>query len=367
MSRKLVDQRIEEIKSLLSGASVKAAADGVETKAGEVTHTTNTGNGAELIPDSVLLNEIISLIPTYSSLLAMLPGYHGSNMPKSATVPVLGEAGFFEGETEWNDSGSGDNIFDGVIANGTPKTGEITINQKQLVLRIPISNAMLNYSQIDVEAWIKGLIARSAARTIESMIFNADPNSTGNINGTWNAKAHWALGHTGLRRTALDQGATLDVGTLDTTDIFTLNDRLGDMAANPDDVIFAMNRSTNNRMSSDPQFTESYKSGKDSTIHTGAVGNILGSDVFIARDLWKTAADGKVSATPANNVKGSIVTFNKVAVQYGYGQEFNIDVVKVPAKGIMLIGYFDFGFAIASKLAGQTDPSVVYGYNITLL
>lgn len=364
MSKKLVDQRIDEIKALLNGET-KSAGEGVETKAGEVVHTTNTGYGAELVPDSVLLNEIISLIPTYSSLLAMLPGNHGTNMPKSAKVPVLGEAGFFEGEDEWTDNGDG--IYDGVKGNSKGATAEIEINQKQLVLRIPISNAMLNYSQIDVETWIKGLIAKSAARTIESMIINADPATTGNINGTYNAKAHWALGHTGLRKTAFDQSSTLDIGTLDTTDIFTLNDKLGDMATNPDDVIFLMNRSTNNKLSSDAQFVEAYKSGRDSTINTGAVGNLLGSDVFIARDFWKTAANGKVSATAADNVKGGVLAFNKVAVQYGFGQEFNIEVVKVPAKGIMLIGYFDFGFAIASKLAGQTDPTVALGYDVTLL
>lgn len=360
-----IDKRISEIKEVL-GLSEKAHTVGAETKAGEVMHTTNAGAGAELVPENVLLNEVINLIPTYSSLLSALPGNHGANMPKSATVPVLGEVGFFEGEGEWQDNGDG--LYDGVVGNGKAATGEIVIDQKKLVLRIPISDDQLRYSVKNVEEWVKTLIAQSAARTIESMIINSDlDGDINNLTGAGNAKHHTRLGHVGLRSKALaDATMKYDMGAMDATDFFAVMNILGDLAANPADVLYLLSRSTLNKASTIDTFLEAYKSGKDSTIHTGAIGNLLGSDVFVARDFWKTNATGAVDAVGANNVKGGVIALHKSAVQYGFGQEFKLEVVRVPAKGIMLIGYFDFGFSIVNKLAGQTDPSIGIGYNATL-
>lgn len=362
-----IDKRISEIKEVL-GITPKAL-EGAETKANEVMHTTNNGAGAELIPENVLLNEVVNLIPTYSSLLSALPGNHGTNMPKSATVPVLGEVGFFQGEDEWtNNSTADEGIYDGVVGNGKPATAEISINQKKLVLRIPISDDQLRYSVKNVEEWVKSLIAQSAARTIESMIINADVDGDiNNLTGAGNAKHHTRLGHVGLRSVALaDATMKYDMGAMDATDFFALNNILGDLAANPADILFLMSRSTLNKASTIDTFLEAYKSGKDSTIHTGAIGNLLGSDVFVARDFWKTNATGVIDAVGTNNVKGGVIAMHKSAVQYGFGQEFKLEVVRVPAKGIMLIGYFDFGFSIVNKLAGQTDPTVALGYNATL-
>jgi hypothetical protein len=41
------------------------------------------------------------MLPKYSSLINLLPGNHGNNMPISAKVPVIGDANLFSGNAEW--------------------------------------------------------------------------------------------------------------------------------------------------------------------------------------------------------------------------------------------------------------------------
>ena len=62
-----------------------------EQKANEVMHTTNTGFWKETVPVNVLLDPALDMLPKYSSLINLLPGNHGNNMPISAKVPVIGD------------------------------------------------------------------------------------------------------------------------------------------------------------------------------------------------------------------------------------------------------------------------------------
>ena len=73
-----------------------------EQKANEVMHTTNTGFWKETVPVNVLLDPALDMLPKYSSLINLLPGNHGNNMPISAKVPVIGEASLFQGNSRFN-------------------------------------------------------------------------------------------------------------------------------------------------------------------------------------------------------------------------------------------------------------------------
>ena len=77
-----------ELNNLLSAQGLK-----LQKNANEVLHTTQTGYGAELVPDQILSMNVIDMTPQFGSFLNMLPGYHGSNMGKKETVPVIGDEG----------------------------------------------------------------------------------------------------------------------------------------------------------------------------------------------------------------------------------------------------------------------------------
>jgi len=337
--------------------------------ANEVMHTGNTGYGAELIPTDVLMGELVDLIPKYATFLGQLPGFHGTDMPVSAKVAVIGEAGFFYPNSEPTTGALGP------VGQATHRlaTGEVTITQGQFIAKIALSKRELNYSITDLEALIKRRLAESAARTIEALIINADaePGATGNVNkddGTPSATTDYYMEQDhGLRELGINgSGTAVAGGTFDMGDLVGAMNILGDLAANPADLLWLFNRATYNEALLLDEFSKANERGAASVIAGNAISNIYGADLFIARDLPKTEADGKVSATPSNNTKGQIVLFNKNSVQYGYGQPLEIDVEKVAGKGVNIVATFEFGFTVAQKLAGQADSSVAVVRDITL-
>jgi len=70
-------------------------------------------------------------------------------------------------------------------------TGDITITQYNLIVSVDISNQELAYSIVDLQAKILEKLSKSFTRTIESVIVNADPetSTTGNVNSDDQAPA----------------------------------------------------------------------------------------------------------------------------------------------------------------------------------
>ena len=170
----------------------------------------------------------------------------------------------------------------------------------------------------------------------------------------------------GIRKVAIDGSLTTNVGTLAFQDLIDTRKLLGAYSANPRDCLWIFNQDTLNKSLGLSEFLEAYKNGQSSTIFTGALSNILGSDIIVIEDFGLTEADGKLSTTPGNNTLGGFSYIYKPAIQYGFGQSIEIEASKIPGKGVQLTGTFEFGFAIAQKLAGNTASSVALGINATV-
>ena len=375
MLKKLLDQIVEIKKIQLTEEEEKSITDLLETKANEVEHTTNTGYGKELVPVNVLSDTIMNIIPTYGSFLnAFTVGFHGNNMWASVKVPIKGEINFAQGVAEWTTGA-------GVLIQGTNKlaTDEVTITQYQLQASVDISRKLINHSVGDIISFVTEDMGKQFARTIQSAILNADPNTStaGNVNSydaaaattyaaTGWANDHRALGYTGLRCAALagTSGTDyVDVGTLDITDFFTTRGKMGLYSIALQDLVLIMDYVSYNKALTITEFLQYFINGQKSTVVTGAISQIGAVDLFVSREFPKTYTTGLVSATAANNTKGGFLYVYKPAVQRGYGQPVEIDVVKVPGKGYQVIGTMEFGFTIVNKKAGATDPTVVLAYD----
>lgn len=368
MSKKVFN--IEEAKEVLgiTGASVVAMQDkhidGAETKgADDVMHTTNEGHGKELVPQVAFASSVIDETINSSTLLSALPGYHGENLPANLQVPVIGDFGYMQNAPEYTATDGNLNYN-----YSLPNTAMITLQSQKLIMTVPVSYEMLERG-MDIEGYIRKGVASSWSKTIESILINAD-NTTGtsNINAkgeTVNAGdlRHW-FRPAGLRKTAIEQTTTFDIGALDETDLFDLVGGLGDKASNPADCLFIMNRRTALKVSQIPTLKQAYASGRASTLVKGMETNILGSDIHITRELALSTEDGSVSKTPSENTKGSILYINKFAPQFGF-TNIRIEVKKIEGYGYHFVVTGYFAHAIASKLVG-TDPSVALGRNITL-
>lgn len=375
--KKIAQIKEVEVTPEIEAESEKKIAE-MRQKSNEVEHTTNTGYGKELIPTNLLTDMVLEMVPQYAGILnAFMVGFHGNQMGKSVIVPILGEIPFAQGNAEWTTGA-------GAIAQGKQlvPTADVTITQYNLIVSVDVSNEELAYSVVDLQSKILNKMAQTFTRTIESAIVNGDPetSSVGNVNSddqaaaTTFASTGWAadhrlLGRTGLRKTALAGTVNVDyadLGTLDMDDFFTLRGLMGMYSTALNELVLILDHKAYNASLGISEFLEFQKNGKNSTAITGALANIAGVDLFVHRDFPATEADGKASKTSSNNIKGSILYVWRPAVQRGYGKNgLDITVVKVPGKWYQFIGTMDFGFAIANKKAGMTDPAVVLGINVS--
>lgn len=342
----------------------------VETKANEIMHTGNTWAGAELVETERMSKDILDMVPSYSSLLPLLPGDHGMGLAQSETLPIVGELPLFRGNSEWTgapmddpDGTDGDKLV----------TGEVTINQGMFYLEVPISKRLLNYSVVDLYKVVVEKIQKSAGRTLDAVMLNGDTALTGNVNrdgfdfATLTAKQRDAYYYlqidNGLRKLGIAN--SIDIGALDEDDLSDLTENLGQYGDDEENLLFVTSNKVRNKVRKFDTFKDASKNGDGSTVNGKKVTQVWGIDLVTNRDNPSLAlASGKVHNTTGNTT-GQIQLLWKPAVQYGFGQEMDFEIKKVAGKGIILVVTFEFGYAIVSGKAGQ-DSTVATGRNITL-
>ena len=343
--------------------------------ANEVMHTTNTGAGEEFVEPEKLSDKVFDAVPRYSTFMNALPGNHGNQLSEIESRPIIGDLGFFQGGTERTDQPTTNPLN----PTGTAPTAKVQINQKQYVMRIDLSDQLRNFqvgSAGSLEALLTQKMGQAMARTVEGVVLNGDTVTTANtninlINGTPGGTEYY-LKANGIRKEVIgDSDSEVNVGTLAFEDYIDVMSKIGDYAANPEDVLHIVNRSVYNKSLGLTEFKDASQNGKASTIHTGAIANVLGSDLYIARDLGKATATGEVSGTASSNSTGQMLAMWKYAVQYGFGgkvesQPLRMMIHNFGSQGIQLEAWFYFGFGLVNKDAGQTDPSFGYGRNVTI-
>lgn len=367
-----------DLEALLKKAGI---GKGLEKKANEVMHTTNTGYGAEFIPSEVFASEVFDIIPERARLLPLLPGSHGRNLPKVYTAPVVGVSVgdlLFQGKNEWTTGYAYQTEDDHGISKAA--TQNITLTQVPFICEVNISDSQLKYNAVNTEEYVKQRIAEGMAYTVDSVIINGDSETgaTGNVNSddqapaTTFASEGGALYHAlmidgGIRERAINGSYTNNVGTLAAEDYATILGLLGDYSERPEDCLFIQPTSVTAKMRTLDEFELVTNIGLDQAmIKSGRLPTPYGVDVLSHRAVPKTEADGKKSATGSNNTKGQILGLYKPAVQYGFGQDFFLEVVRVPGYGWRLVATFDFAFKIVDSANSLTSPTVAAGINITV-
>lgn len=366
-----------DLVALLNKAGV---GKGMEKKANEVMHPSNTGYGAEFIPDEVFASEIFDLIPQRARLLPLLPGNHGTRLPKTYTSPVIGlSVGdlLFQGKNDWTTGTASETEND--HSQSKAATQQVQLSQVSFICEVDISDAQLRYNAVNTEEYVKRRLAEGMAYTVDSVIINGDSETgaTGNVNSddqapaTTFAASGGALYHAlmidgGIRERAINNSYTSDLGTLAAEDYSTLLGILGEYAERPEDCLFIQPSSVSNKTRTLDEFEDASKYGSNDLIKRGIIPTPYGVDILQHRAVPKTEADGKMSATGGNNTKGQILAVYKPAIQYGFGQDFFLEVVRNPGYGWRLVATFDFAFKIVDSGASLTNPTIAAGINITV-
>jgi len=358
----------KESLQLLANMGVDMKAFNLEMETNSQMDSSTSGSGEELVPDDVLGKEVMDLSLTFGTFLPSLPGNHGTGMEKVQTVPLIGDVSFFAGGAEKTTG-----VFANIEGNTVVPTDDITINQKQYVMRIDITDQLSKFNVMGAEKFesmLKDKIAKSMARTIEASIINGDivTASTGNVNlddSTPPSPSYYLKGD-GLRKVAIGASQTNNVGAMDEADFLTAIKDMGEYSSDKANLLWLFNSETYTKALGLDAFQNANERGKGSTIEGNAITNIYGIDLYTPRDLKLAEADGKQSTTAGNNTLGQFQLLWKPAVQYGFHGNLNMKLYDFGAQGYQLEAWFYFGYAIANKLASMSDPSIVTGINVTV-
>jgi hypothetical protein len=344
---------------------------GLEKKANEVMGTSNTGYGAEFVPDEVFAKEILDIRTNRPGFLPLLRGFHGSGLPKTLTVPVIGLSvgdQEFDGKSEWN-TGTASQTEDDHTVSKAP-TQQVQLVQKGFIAEVNISDDQLAYNAANTEEYVKNRLREGVALTVEKLIVNGDTTNaaTGNVNSddADPADSKYYLKADGAIKKALAGSYDVNIGTLDYDDYAALLGKMGEYATNPDDVLFLQSIKVTLKALQISSFLTVQNSGDRATIQSGLRPTPFGSDMFTTRAVGLAEADGKQSATSSNNTLGRIVAMHKAAAQFGFGQDMKIEVVRVPGYGWRIVCSFDLGLNFVDAGTGLTDATVALGRNITV-
>ena len=334
--------------------------------------TKTAGAGKELVPESVMVSSLIDLgkIDSNYAFLSALTGSH-TLTAQNQTVPILGRPGKARVLSEMLDSDQIRKAKEGIQKANSDK---IKIEAKKIYNSLIMSVELQKFTIVELDAILVSRIRAGMLLSMADAIINGDAETgTGNVNYK-GAAVNTISGYEsdprfvfddGLRKSALKGTKTsIDIGTLEgANDVFQLQG-LVTSTATPGQKIILMDQATYYALLQKEDFKDASKNGKDSTIYTGAITNIAGSDLFVTDLLVKASATGEVSKTASENTTGTIIVFDVTAIQHGDFDELLFNTEVDFGIGTLLEAYGFWGFA---NLQGKDNLNFVsIGYNVTL-
>lgn len=227
---------------------------------------------------------------------------------------------------------------------GTSKTGSnrVQVNAHKFIINQIWSGEMEEDSIIPFIPFLRMQATKSLAHYSDSLILNGDSTTagTGNINNDDAAPAatkHFlsfdGLRHVGLVDNTANSRALGAAVTLD--DLQGQRARMIDRThlmdwGHPtiaDDLVWIADPETADKIALLTEHRTLDKYGPNATVYNGQVESVLGSPIIGSIAMPLTEADGKPSSvTPANNVKGQILCFNRRAFVAGWRRRVRLEV-----------------------------------------
>lgn len=256
-------------------------------------------------------------------------------LPVEVDIPEL----LLVGESTANNSSNYDTV----------KTGSqrVQVIAKKFVIHQMWSGEMEEDSLIPFLPFLMRQAALSLAYYSDSLILNGDTTNagTGNINSddADPADTKHYLAWDGVRHAPIVDNTNNYknvAGALAFTDLRDLRGLMLDPTylvdwghpRLPNDLIYAADPETADRIATlDEVIKARQMLGASADLLNGEVGRIIGHPILSSIAVKKTEADGKLSATPANNTKGQVVAFNRRGMKAGWRRRVRTETERLPA------------------------------------
>jgi len=335
-------------------------------KADELDYSTQVGFGDEWVPelwsDQVWRRARLEnrILPLFRSLEMPSDPY---KLPVEGSDPSVYHVPETQDESELTLSGSGNPIPDSKLG-----TNNVTISASKLGLRMGMSLELVEDAIIDVVAMAREQAQRAIMDAIDNVLLNGDTetDATGNINSDDSAPAAGSkyLAFDGILKSALvdDASRSVDGGGTAITLSKIRNMRFAmptQYAQRPADLAYIVGGEVFASLLDLDAFLTMDKVGDQATILSGMIGTIDGTPVITSAEFGLAEADGKQSATPANNTLGRMATVFRPNWYVGYRRRVT--------PHIDYLSYYDsYQMTVTVRLGfvPQNDDSASVLYNL---
>ncbi|WP_427422670.1 phage major capsid protein [Lysinibacillus fusiformis] len=267
----------------------------------------------------------------------------------------------------------------------TVETGSqrVQVDAKKFVIHQMWSGEMEEDSIIPFVPFLRRQAALSIAHYSDSLALNGDNTNaaTGNINldDADPADTKHYLAFDGIRHAALvdNTGNAVDVaGAITLAQLNNLRGLMVDYTrlvdwghpTDPDDLVYLSDPATADKIAMLDEYLTVDKYGPQATVFNGEAGRISGHRHISTIAMSKTEADGKVSTTGANNIKGQVAAFNRRGFKAGWRRRVMFETERLPARDQTRFVYslrLGFGRFTPTGAASGIEAAAV-AYDISL-
>jgi len=337
----------------------------IEIKSGEVISPANDANWYNA-------NGTVSSIRNFAVensnfLKAFSEGYLGENLPASYPVPYDITNYKARKKTVWADTGNP------TRAAKAMSDAKGTVTQTSLIFELEVADEMIRHAtDTNLKSYVEKKGAEAMVNSIINMMINGDTTTaaTGNVNSDDQAPATTfadganddSLTMNGMRYAAIANSKTYSVADFDSDDIKAVDKKLAARySTKVNKIVRIVDPSTYNTILTDDAIKLALNTRMEAGIDSGERASLFGSELIQTEWVPLTEADGKCSATAANNVKGQIISVYAPAVVYGFGSKAIVETERVAGYGYRLVFSMEFGFTIL-----DAANSVALGINVTV-
>lgn len=267
----------------------------------------------------------------------------------------------------------------------TTKTGSqrVQVDAKKFVIHQMWSGEMEEDSIIPFIPFLRRQAALSVAHYADSLVLNGDTTNagTGNINldDADPADTKHYLAFDGIRHAAIVDNTANKVDVAGAVTLAQLNGlralmidatRLVDWGHPTDsnDLVFISDPYTADKMAMFDEYLTMDKYGPQATVFNGEAGRVLGHRHISSIAMGLTEADGKLSTTGGNNIKGQVAAFNRRGFKVGWRRRVMVETERLPARDQTRIVYslrLGFGrFTPTGAASGIEAAAVAYDISV---
>ena len=380
MAGKTIDQVAKGSSAFRNDKSYYAVRSALRnaTRADELVYTTNTGFGAEWIPDmwetqawDVARQELVFDTMTKDMMVLQVDNRPGS----TATVPLVDSDPTFFKANE-NKSVGDDLEAKPLVDPSHLGTAKVEITPVKGMARVIVTEEMIEDSIIPVLSQLDQQFTAAFAEQMESLLINGDTDTTASTNinlidgtpaGGTSAPAY--LITDGILKYALVTGGAAGLTTKDAGGVLTTKDFIKarsllarNLISDPAKLVFFSDNDVFLKML-DVTDVKDLSVFRNPTIESGVLFNLWGSPYLQSGQMALANTAGKISATAGNNTLGRIGCFYprywamvwKRQIKFATMPDIRSDTTEVVAS-----------FRVAFKNRSASAASVIYNLTVAL-